>query len=542
MKFLFLSTLPLLFFLSCTENVFQTKSVQEKKDFSQQTSSTDSYSCGKENFHLVRPKVDLLIVWENTKGTENLIQQNKIEELQKLSTTLSERFDYHILLAPLIPSTEKEKEKSRLIAFNSEALSYEALKIRISQEDAPTIIKDFFNNPSPETIPSGLNRVISLLKKNTTNGIFRKKAYTIIVMIAIKDDKSYQKESDNISDQFAYMEDQLQKLCCLKGGVCPTFPACQEGSNKKAYCKTSTITCDGIETLNSQQMRFFSVIRFKNTENTDHSNCDDTKAGYLKNKEPFLYKQFSHAFYGLYHPIAPDLEVVNDVYNICNSKISTSSIFEELNNSIQEIVIGHTYNFWPIANTGVEFEANSVAIYTNDGTLLKHLPDDEPTVRDSEGKNDSASGYHIIPGDQVDKNTRFLPTVGEPHTGQFIELFGTAKITFPACINKIIMQSKFKYFDLVHLKWPPNELSIVLSINNRKIPKSGWRLLKDKKGEALQLHDHPIEINESPEQNIINTSPKEDGVRKSGYFLKLTQEHVYNNNAVIDVIYRPASQ
>jgi hypothetical protein len=51
----------------------------------------------------IRPKVDFLFVWDNSTSTFFINSQTK-QALQSTITLMSDRFDYRILLAPLIDS------------------------------------------------------------------------------------------------------------------------------------------------------------------------------------------------------------------------------------------------------------------------------------------------------------------------------------------------------------------------------------------------------------------------------------------------------
>src|SRR5450830_1341937 len=61
--------------------------------------STSLTSCAQHT--LISPKVDILLLWDNSTSA-NFINSASKDSFNQLLTSVSENFDYHILSAPLI--------------------------------------------------------------------------------------------------------------------------------------------------------------------------------------------------------------------------------------------------------------------------------------------------------------------------------------------------------------------------------------------------------------------------------------------------------
>ena len=134
-------------------------------------------------------------------------------------------------------------------------------------------------------------------------------------------------------------------------------------------------------------------------------------------------------------------------------------------------------------------------------------------------------------------DTRYEPTSGESFTGYVVKLYGSARVTYPECIQ-VKTQTPKEYYGYINMTAKPVESSIVVQINGKTISKStsnGWELIKSN-GQP-RFYDN---------KNIKITSPTDyseatPAVNRSGYFLKLNGSAVYSNGAAIEVFYDPAA-
>ena len=165
-----------------------------------------------------------------------------------------------------------------------------------------------------------MERVRELLALNINNGIFRQGAYTIIVVMSNQDDNSWVVGSvPSAFDRNNYINQKLDQILCLRGH--------------------HTSPCTG-SSINSQQMRFISIVAHQ-------EDCNGSNPAYDQN---FVYKKMSE-LYGAYYtggisgPTDQAGRSTVDSYNICDISDFTR-VFDGVNNSIQDQVISHTYNWW----------------------------------------------------------------------------------------------------------------------------------------------------------------------------------------------------
>lgn len=507
---------------SCGEESFSTKS---KSDGLVTNTITTNSSSSCASFTLVKPKVDFLFLWDNSTST-TFINNDTKEALAQVVENISDRFDYHVMLAPLINNTSDTNHQAKLIASNTNGLSGSAINMMIPSSSASAALNSF--DDAQGSLESGISRSVKLIKDNYTNGIFRRKAYTYIVVMSNQDDNSWQvgKSQPDESDRTAYVADETKKLLCLRGNYLP-----------------SSGNCTGLN-LNAIQLRFMNITSF-----TDN---DSSCSGVSSVKRGKTYQNVSEIIYDEPYKIWSDQngnnqldqasevtgndfnrhidqdgESMPDSYNICN-RSNFTSIFDGINGSINQAIVAHKYDYWPVATSGAAaIDPAEIEVYKN-GSSIPRLS--EPVT------SSSANGFTFTNSVQT-VDTRYEPTSGESFTGYVVKLYGSARVTYPECIQ-VKTQTPKEYYGYINMTAKPVESSIVVQINGKTISKStsnGWELIKSN-GQP-RFYDN---------KNIKITSPTDyseatPAVNRSGYFLKLNGSAVYSNGAAIEVFYDPAA-
>ena len=512
-KFL-LSCLLFMGLTSCGEEVFTTKSESDGYVSSTVTTNTTS-TCS--SFTLVRPKVDFLFLWDNSTSTVFINDSTK-EALANVIDNISDRFDYHIMLSPLIVDDDNDVNyQSKLIAYNTDGLSSEATSMMISPSKAATTLSGF--DLEGGSLEEGVDRAVKLIKNNSVansgNGIFRAGSYLYVVVMSNQDDNSWQ-EGKSPTPSYggsyfnSYVSEQVEKLLCLRGSY--------SGS------------CTGFS-LNSTQLRFMNITAF--------SDSSGTCTGVSSWKKGQTYQTVSQKVYSQTYvsggTVDTDRQIdqddrsdgLYDSYNICDGD-SFTTIFDGINSSINQSIVAHKYDYWPVATSGADaIDPDEVEVY-KDGSSVTRLS--EP-VSDS-----SASGFTFT-NEVVTVDTRYEPTSGEEFTGYVVKLYGDARVTYPECML-VKTQSAKEYFGYVALSTKPLESTIVLTIDGKTIEQSttnGWELIKSN-GEPVYYTNKNIKITSQTDYTAATPA-----VNKSGYMLKLYGSAVFGNGSTVNVTYDPTN-
>ncbi len=483
----------LLITTSCGKELFTTGKNQEIKKRSPIDKSSSS-ACSR--FTLIKPQVDFLFLWDNSTSSIFINNQTK-KALDNTIDLISNRFDYHILLAPLIGSGNLN---AWLVSENPTGLTSGALSMKIDRTLASSKLSSF---PTVQnSAENGMDRVTELLSLNLANNIFRQNAYTIIVIMSNQDDNSWvvgQYPSETGKNNF--IEKKLEEILCLRG--------------------SHTSLCNS-QQINSQQMRFISIVAHSNA-------CNGTNPAFQENS---VYKKISELVYSANYvggrpgPVDQNKRSTPDSYNVCDVSDFTR-LFDGINNSILDQVVSHKYNYWPVATSGAApIDSKEVSIQKNTGETYPLLQEPVPS---------GANGFTFSNTIQTNINTRILPTPGEPFTGYLVRLYGNAQVTYPECMI-VTTQTPKEYFGYVNLQTKPNESTIVLKMNGATIPKSsinGWEVIKEN-NQPKYFQSFNIKI-KAP-GNYQAAFP---ALNKSGYFLKLNGSSVHSNGANIEVTYLP---
>ncbi|MBT7610610.1 MAG: hypothetical protein HN576_12695 [Bacteriovoracaceae bacterium] len=491
LKYLLIGTA--LLFSSCGKELFTT-SKQLQNTQSNPIIKNSSSACS--NFTHIKPEVDFLFLWDNSTSSVFINSQTR-QALDNTIDLISTRFDYHILLAPLLGSGNSD---AWFVSETPNGLGSEALSIKIDRTLAAAKLSTF---PSVSgSAENGVERVREMLSNNISNGIFRNGAYTIVVVMSNEDDNSWVVGSQPTGyDRNNYINQKLEQILCLRGH--------------------HTSACGGSQ-INSQQMRFISIVAHSEA-------CNGTNSAFKSN---YVYKKMSEELYSAYYtgnipsPSDQNGDSSPDSYNICDVSDFTT-LFDGINNSIQDQVILHKYNYWPVATSGAaQIDPAEITIKKSTGTTYPLLQEPVPG---------GVNGFTFTNSVQT-KNTRFAPSAGEPFTGYLVKLYGDAQVTYPECMS-VTTQTPKEYFGYVNIQSKPNESTISLNINGQTIPQStsnGWELVKES-GQPKYYQSFNIKIN-----GPGNYNPAFPAINKSGYFLKLNGNSIYSNGADLEVIYLPS--
>lgn len=491
----------------------------------------------------IKPKVDFLFVWDNS-GSQNYVSTATKLALASTVAKISSEFDYRILLAPLIPLAGKSLgDASSGVVFSPKS------------SDTPT---KYYNQWRPldsvaETISLmlpkgsgiselGINRSIALLDTAAKDKIFRTQSHVIILLVSNGDDTGacYTDSSGNEHCDFNYSW-QINYLKQISGlGLSST-------SHPLSY------------TLDSKQIRFFSLVPFKSACQTA------ARAGYS-------YIKFSNEVYRDIPTSGGALKSGGpDSYDFCYRN-HFENLFSGINNSIR-METPYTYKYWPVYLTNNDQEYIPYNLDKDYAGRYKdfrvyRVDGNNPSYK-TEISHSSSNGW-TWSGVQANSNPSLPPeeikdiwdctpfhesSLGEcsklerPLKGYFIALNGNAKINYPDFI-RIETSKAPDYYGYVKLNVKPiihpNNMPVVF-LNGVKIPTSGWEYLGQRTDFNLKILPTK-EICSGREllpPGEIPATYCEDKDRKdiqSGYIIQLKPEYVYSNGDHIQVKFDPSGR
>jgi hypothetical protein len=258
--------------------------------------------------------------------------------------------------------------------------------------------------------------------------------------------------------------------------------------------------------LNSQQFRLFSLVT--------HPGC--TKSGWMASSKSYV--QMSKDLY-LQSPFPTDQggDTTPDSYDLCQGTIS--GVFASVNNSIKQIIVPHTYKYWPIS-----FSETATGLNTADIKVYKSSPSSSPVLLPS------SAWTYISNSSQTNYNTRVLPTVGEPTTARHLIQFTSGnEVTYPDCIQ-ITSTSNPEYFGYVVLNKVPRLETVILKINGQIISQSstnGWSYIGQQTRNIKVSH------------NGFSDTP---AAIRTGYMLQLNGSgNYYKSGDNVEVYYIPST-
>lgn len=446
------------------------------------------------NFTLVKPQVDFLFLWDNSSSTITLADGIK-QSLQKTLDTISDRFNYHILLAPLLGNSDQQADFNSfsLVVDNTDGLNSQALSIVKARENV-----SIFNNVQPQSLEQGFLRARTVISQNRNNGIFRNNAYTIVVMISNEDDDDYPgsnsqygnpAEANSISTHvsaFLTLKSQMSALSFRFMSVVGQGGTCAPNASKVGH-------------------RYSAM----STQLYGYNNNSTDQSGKLSYSLPNNSADMSRRYI--------------DSYNICTSNFS--DLFFGINQSITEIVQKHIYGFWPLAPSNAPaFNPNQIQVTKSTGQVL--LQGDP-------------NGFTLLSGIQT-RNLRIGPTPpgpGEPFTGYILQLNGTGQVTFPDCLI-VQTQSPAEYYGyFVVSRAPDFSQPVTITINGVAINQSntnGWQYEGFKSSQNVRIQG-PILNPSNPH------APATPALNRTGYVFKLNGSAILTNGQTININYKPSA-
>jgi hypothetical protein len=479
--------LQLILLISCSKETFQANKSTQTSTITT-VSSTSTELCSSST--LVKPKVDILMLWDNS-SSFNFVTDATKSSMSNLISSVSEKFDYHVLNAPLVPASTSDLYEMSLIASDTTTVSGTATNILKSKD---TAISSLTFTQGVGSAEMGVDRAYSVITANRSNGIFRDGAYTIIVLMSNEDDKGCELttgyNSCTTTDKNNYLSPRKQKLLCLRGA-------------------TSAYDCSGYATLNSTMMRFINISPL--TACTNGLN----KVNYnYKTLSKFIYESsYNNGWPTSSDHLSPDVSGYYDSYNLCT--VDFSHIFDGVNTAIKQTVIKHVYSYWPVASSTTSVDPDTLVVTRDDGKILTN----------NTGVTSPTDGYSYL-GAQTNHSTRSYPTEGEYYTGKMIQLFGTNGddlIVYPRCltISYKAMTSNYGYIYLE--SGEPNTSTLEVTINGTIVPQSasnGWTYIGLQYVASL---DSSLKVANLP------------ATATSGYFVKLNGTYKVSNSGTVTI-------
>jgi len=418
MKKNILLILTLLMMFSCGEEILTTGAQSGSTEVGSQQ-VTNLQNCAQ--MQLDKPPVDILYVLDNSGSTVSKDFQSIKSGITNTINSISNEFDYHIYITPLIGRSSTPITKYPLVVNDTTSLpSTNQLNIRTIDSLSKN---DFFPQPSGGQREIGFERSYDIITSNRSNGIFRSNAHTIVVLVSTEDDDggiTYVGGNPSPYNQ-NYFNARRNQFLSLKNSP-----------------------------MNAETFRFISVVPFTN-------NC---KTNYRRGNK---YIEMSQA---IYNTLAPQYknDPARDTKNLCSNDIN--GIFTSVNTAIRSVVTGHKYDHWLISNA-----TNGSQIQEDDITLTKVLSNGSQVNI----PRSSSNGFRYL-GYRSNQNTRYSPTVGAPVSGLVVRLNGNARVNYPECV---IAQTKspIEYYGWAVIQRQPIQSSIVVKVNGNTINKSnsnGW--------------------------------------------------------------------
>lgn len=490
-KLLFL----LLAFAGCGKEVFVARTQNEKTNLSP---SAVSSNLGCANFTKVKPPVDILFVVDNS-GSANLMSANLKTAIQSTIYSVSQEFDYHIMVAPLIS-----------VGTDSSLPVVAASPVGLSVPTVPPEGITFFNTAvDGGSDEKGFLRVINLINNNRSNGVFRTGAYTLVVLISNGEDRDY-----------------------VVNSACPQCPPTTDYFDTRyntlvQYTKKYYDSVPNASLLRSPQFHFMSLVCHQTGVN-----CPG-----VSNR----YKRMSRKMYDyIFNTSYESSGVVMNSYDISNNT-DFSTLFAGVNASIQSIILEHKYDYWPVSTLN-NFDRNSVVVKKNGVQLVK---------------GDTDNGFTLFPDLMADpsapavtQNTRYEPTPGEPFTGYLVKLYGDARIKFNASTNKpdcleVKTSAPKQWFGYFSVSRNPDMSTMVVKKNGTTIPLADMNLVGYQSNFNVQIactenYDGSICTPANPNSYSATTSPG-GGLMRSGYIIRVKSNWIFSSGDQISIDYKPAS-
>lgn len=389
------------------------------------------------NFTLIKPKVDVVYVVDNSASTYYLANDIK-NALRNTVDTLSSDFDYRVIGTPLI-ETSNGNNDYQVMTNSSDLAGLPGTPRRIQTSSEFT----FFSNAGGGGFERGLSRVNSFISSHKSSGLIRPNAHTIIVLVSNGRDADIEAQGPFGNGETIY--------------------------NASAF--SSALTQLRSKKNAGYQLRFASV--------TAHTSC---QSGWFSSHKSYV--QMSKEIYDTSGATDQDGASTPDAYNLCGS--SFSSIFSSVNNSIKQVLIAHGYRFWPIT-----FAENSETVDINEIQVIKIGSNG---VRTTLVKN--TDWTYQDNGSPMLVSTRETPSPGEPVTGRHFIRFNQL-LMYPDCVL-VTSVSRTEYFDYIVLPRKPL-LPVTIKVNGVEIPQSALSTSQVNTSQTLNIKaPYPTTADENP--------------------------------------------
>lgn len=492
--------LVLLLVASCGKELFQAN---------KNTSNTTSVSLNNSslsqcaNHTLVRPPVDLLFIWDNSTSTTFLNDGTKTA-LNNIISSISDRFDYSVMMAPLLGSGNSNtfyfSRRGHIPTGGISVITKSEASYKLSQ--FPSV------NGSSE---SGAKRARDLIYNNISNNVFRKNAYTMVVIMSNDDDNSYVSGNYGASDLIAqeYAFDMAHDLSCIRGNYNGSLYSSGGALSHKGQFGSNCSGLSSSRKLDSLMFRFMSVVPFSGGSSCSASTTSATNRVYKKMSELVYTTGYTNS-----NPQPMDaLSSPFDSTNICSG--SYSNVFDGVNNAIVDVVLKHKYDYWPVASNYDSVDANSLVLTKSNGEMI------------SPYNSSTGSGYTYV-GGQTNRNTRYVPTSGEPFTGKMVRLYGSSRISYPDCL-KVAYTQEPQYLAYCHIEANANPSSLIVKVNGRQLASNEFSYIGKKSNFNMAV------VSQS------DYTPAMPAFNKTGYFVRLNSSAIYSNSGSCSVDYLPAA-
>jgi hypothetical protein len=214
---------------------------------------------------------------------------------------------------------------------------------------------------------------------------------------------------------------------------------------------------------------------------------------------------------------ANDNGTYKDSYNLCNNGFT--NLFTGVNSSIQQVLLPHKYNRWPVTFTSNNLNLSDIQVYKVSGGTTTQLTEGTQWSRISL----STCGTPC--------NTRFDPSLGEPtDTPNVIQFTSGNHITYPDCV---IVKGKdyTEYFGYVVINREPDlTKSVAITINGTQLSSADWTYVGYK---GLTSPGFNIKV-------PYKGSPDTPAVYRSGYMFQIKNNKYYRSGDSVEVYYQPA--
>lgn len=347
---------------------------------------------------LIKPPVDILFLVDNSASVYYLNDTLR-QAMANTLTQISDDYDYRAMVAPLISISPTESLTNFPVVANTPITSTLVNYIGTAEQIASNI-QPFSSIVGGASEP-GVKRAIDIInanhRQNAADTVFRKGAYTHVVILSNGDDNEavYSNGYLNIAATNALQEQRVLELKKFTRKFYDTYFAPDRGL-----------------LLRSEEFRFVTIVA--------HSNCGP---GMIKGTR---YMDVSRQTYNYVTNSNVTTGGGPDSIDICNS--SLDNVFAQVSANIQQVIVPHVYNWWPVATTNT-FDTTQIRVIksTNAGGTYECTRDD------------MTNGFVYHNTFMTNKETRESPlpppgTLAEPYTGYLIEMFGQCKVTFPECI------------------------------------------------------------------------------------------------------------